>query len=184
MAGNNLHDQAYSYRTLKSRLEKISAQSALQAVGKRYADSAAAAQIAEEREQAAGYREQDDCPEFRSEDNPGHCGDCGDCSGEDCVPRGEYRAETHRGGPDFSDLWGKGLYYYKDFWDLREVDVLVNGEALTGIPIFTNENTLRVINEEHSYFIPMKNVDYIRTTDGLCALSQFDDCPRQADGEA
>lgn len=65
-----------------------------------------------------------------------------------------------------------GLLHYRNFWELVEVEMLVNGKLITGIPVFIEENTFRVINDKHSYFIPIKNVDYIRTNDGL--RSSFD----------
>lgn len=65
-----------------------------------------------------------------------------------------------------------GLLNYRNFWELVEVEILVNGKLITGIPIFVEDNTFRIINDKHSYFIPLKNVDYIRTNDGL--RSSFD----------
>lgn len=49
---------------------------------------------------------------------------------------------------------------------------------LTGTPIFMHEDTLRVVNDTYSYFIPMDNVDYIRTPDGLnAARVEFEENP-------
>lgn len=68
-----------------------------------------------------------------------------------------------------------GLLNYKKWWHLREVDLSVRGELLTGIPIYVHQDTLRVVNDEFSYFIPMTHVDYIRTPDGLSAArTEFD----------
>lgn len=64
-------------------------------------------------------------------------------------------------------LFGRGLYYYRKWWELSEVDLFVNGDLLTGIPIFTDDNTLRVVSGKYSYFIPLEKIDYIRTADGL-----------------
>lgn len=63
--------------------------------------------------------------------------------------------------------FGKGLLQYQKWWYLNPVDVRVNGETVSGIPIFLQENTLRVVNDAYSYFIPLENVDYIRTRNGL-----------------
>lgn len=60
-----------------------------------------------------------------------------------------------------------GFLHYRKWWELIEVDISVCGKIITGIPIFAEENTLRVINDNHSYFIPIEKIDYIRTTDGL-----------------
>lgn len=70
-------------------------------------------------------------------------------------------------GPEEPDPAIEGLLHFKKWWYLRKVDVSVNGEMLTGIPIQIRKNALRVINDDDSYFIPMRNVDYIRTPDGL-----------------
>lgn len=73
------------------------------------------------------------------------------------------------------DAEAQGLLYYKKWWYLREVDLSVRGELLTGIPIYFQQDTLRVVNDAFSYFIPMAHVDYIRTPDGLCAArTEFD----------
>lgn len=64
-------------------------------------------------------------------------------------------------------LPGRGLYHYKMWWYRENVDVMVNGDMVAGFPIFTDCDTLRVINEKYSYFIPVEKIDYIRTTDGL-----------------
>lgn len=71
-------------------------------------------------------------------------------------------------------LYGRGLFHYGKWWERSEVDIFVNGNILTGIPIFTDKNTLRVVNNCHSYFVPMEKVDYIRTTDGLQSCSDAD----------
>ena len=61
----------------------------------------------------------------------------------------------------------EGLLRYKKWWFIREVNLCVEGDMLTGVPIFLYDDTLRVINEDCSYFIPMRKVSYIRTPDGL-----------------
>ena len=71
-----------------------------------------------------------------------------------------------------TDSAGSGLFYYQKWWKYEKVDISVNGELLTGTPIFTEADTLRVVNDQHSYFIPVKNIDYIRTPDGLEACSE------------
>lgn len=62
-----------------------------------------------------------------------------------------------------------GLLCFREWWDLIEVGICVGGNLISGIPIFIEENTLRVVDKDHSYFIPLGKVDYIRTNDGLCA---------------
>ena len=53
----------------------------------------------------------------------------------------------------------------------------MEGKLLTGIPMMIRKNAMRVMNEHHSYIIPMDNVDYIRTPDGLQWIeSEFEDC--------
>lgn len=64
-------------------------------------------------------------------------------------------------------LYGRGLFHYKDWWFRNKIEISVNGKLICGIPIFTDHNTLRVVNEKHSYFIPIEKIDYIRTSDGL-----------------
>lgn len=61
----------------------------------------------------------------------------------------------------------KGLLHFKKWWQFRDVGVSVNGVLVTGTPIQLQKRTLRVVNDQYSYFIPMKNVDFIRTPDGL-----------------
>lgn len=65
------------------------------------------------------------------------------------------------------DAKENGLKQYKKWWFRRNVDISVNGDMITGTPVFIKENTLRVIGNLHSYFIPLHKVDYIRTDDGL-----------------
>ena len=92
----------------------------------------------------------------------------------EAIPESGVEPEPVRDDENFgySDrgLMGRGLLYYRKWWELSEVDICVGGSLLTGIPVFMYENTLRVVNEEHSYFIPLEKIDYIQTTDGL----QFD----------
>lgn len=64
-------------------------------------------------------------------------------------------------------LYGRGLLYYRKWWERSDVDISVNGDMLSGIPVFTDKNTLRIMNDIYSYFIPLEKIDYIRTTDGL-----------------
>lgn len=61
----------------------------------------------------------------------------------------------------------QGLLCFKKWWYLRRIDVSVKGKLLTGTPIFVRKNAIRVVNEAYSYIIPLHNVDYIRTPDGL-----------------
>ena len=61
-----------------------------------------------------------------------------------------------------------GLLHYREWWERNEVDISVGGKLITGTPIFIEENTLRVINDRYSYFIPLEKIEFIRTTDGLC----------------
>lgn len=68
-----------------------------------------------------------------------------------------------------------GLLHFRKWWERVEVDVSVYGNLITGIPIFIEENTLRLVNDNHSYFIPLEKVDYIRTTDGLSSCFQLMD---------
>lgn len=59
----------------------------------------------------------------------------------------------------------KGLLRYKKRWERREVDICVNKRMLTGIPIFTGSNTLRVVDGDYSYFIPLEKVVFILIRD-------------------
>lgn len=68
---------------------------------------------------------------------------------------------------------GEGLLACQSVWFLSDVDVSVRGELLSGVPISMHGNTVRVINDEYSYYIPLHKIDYIRTADGL--RSSFDD---------
>lgn len=74
---------------------------------------------------------------------------------------------TSAGGAGINQAFRYGLLHYRKWWERVEAEILVNGKLITGIPIFIEENTLRVINKDHSYFIPLEKVDYIRTNDGL-----------------
>lgn len=76
--------------------------------------------------------------------------------------------------PEKEGLYGRGLYRYRKWWKLSEVDIRVCGDLLTGTPIFTDSNTLRVVNDVYSYFIPLEKVDYIRTRDGLRAHPELE----------
>jgi len=67
-----------------------------------------------------------------------------------------------------------GLLHYRKWWEQNEVDICVCGKLISGIPIFIEENTLRLINSRHSYFVPLEKIDYIRTTDGLCSSFQLE----------
>ena len=66
-----------------------------------------------------------------------------------------------------------GLLHYRKWWERSEIDLSVCGRLITGIPIFVEENTLRVVNSRYSYFIPLEKIDYIRTTDGLRSSFQL-----------
>ena len=66
-----------------------------------------------------------------------------------------------------------GLLHYRKWWERNEVDISVCGKLISGTPIFIEENTLRVVNRQYSYFIPMEKIDFIRTTDGLCSGFQL-----------
>ena len=67
-----------------------------------------------------------------------------------------------------------GLLHYRKWWERNEVDISVCGKLISGTPIFIEENTLRVVNRQHSYFIPLEKIDFIRTTDGLCSSFQLE----------
>ena len=88
---------------------------------------------------------------------------CGKHNTENCDEQ-KNSCENHA---DRAGLFGRGLFFYKKWWELSEVDIFVNGEMISGIPIFSDKNTLRVVNGAYSYFVPMEKIDYIRTTDGL-----------------
>jgi len=60
-----------------------------------------------------------------------------------------------------------GLLHYQKWWFRSAVDVSINGEKLSGTPIFVHDDTIRMVNDDHSYFVPLTKIDYIRTTDGL-----------------
>lgn len=60
-----------------------------------------------------------------------------------------------------------GLLQFKEWWELVGVNICVNGEQISGIPISIKEDAIRVIDNDYSYFIPLEKVDYIRTNDGL-----------------
>jgi len=66
-----------------------------------------------------------------------------------------------------------GLLHYRKWWERNEVDISVCGKLISGTPIFIEENTLRVVNRQYSYFIPLEKIDFIRTTDGLCSSFQL-----------
>lgn len=70
-------------------------------------------------------------------------------------------------GSDNPEL--SGLLHFREWWELVEVNICVGGKLISGIPIFMEEDTLRVVDRNHSYFIPLRKVDYIRTNDGLCS---------------
>lgn len=64
----------------------------------------------------------------------------------------------------------RGLLHYKKWWLLRHIDLRVNGEMLSGTPIFVEKGTMRLVDKSYSYFIPLSKVDYIRTQDGFDEL--------------
>lgn len=61
----------------------------------------------------------------------------------------------------------RGLLYFRKWWELSKADISVGGELLTGIPVFISGDSLRLVNDNYSYFIPLEKIEYIRTTDGL-----------------
>lgn len=63
-------------------------------------------------------------------------------------------------------LYGRGLFHYQKWWFRNQIDICVNGDIISGIPIFADHNTIRVVNGKHSYFIPVEKIDYICTPDG------------------
>jgi len=69
--------------------------------------------------------------------------------------------------PPLDGLYGRGLFHYQQWWFRNQIDICVNGDLISGIPIFADHNTIRLVNEKHSYFIPVEKIDYIRTPDGL-----------------
>jgi|GEM_PF-2927182 len=62
-----------------------------------------------------------------------------------------------------------GLLHFREWWELVGVNIYVGGRQISGVPIFVEEDTLRVIDNDYSYFIPLGKVDFIRTNDGLCS---------------
>jgi len=66
-----------------------------------------------------------------------------------------------------TDPNGEGLLCHQGHWYLSDVGVKVRNELLSGMPIGLKGNTLCLINKEHRYFIPLRNIDYIRTFEGL-----------------
>lgn len=119
---------------------------------------------------------EDSC-EAQTQENITH--DCREAQTPDGVSNDSYCAEMcesifnylHENQHDRQlleeGLHGRGLLHYRKWWELSDVDIFINGDKITGIPIFAEKNTLRVINDGYSYFIPLEKVDYIRTTDGL-----------------
>lgn len=95
---------------------------------------------------------------------------CTSCYSTNNTDKINYQNTSKHHDNGFNDdeySYEKGLLHYKKWWELTEVDVIVNGHMVTGVPVFTHNNTLRVVNDKHSYFIPLEKVDYIRTDDGL-----------------
>ncbi|MCL1963721.1 MAG: hypothetical protein FWF69_01490 [Firmicutes bacterium] len=92
------------------------------------------------------------------------------------------RAED-RGGVDERDAWvphgisvhydkavdayGEGLLYFQKWWFLNDIELSVGGTLLSGTPIFLRDNTLRMVDKTHSYFIPLRHVEYIKTPNGM-----------------
>jgi|GEM_PF-6709095 len=94
------------------------------------------------------------------------------CYGEDPVAikktvRGKRFKVSHKKLSENEWLHGRGLYHYGKWWKRRKVGVFVNGNMLEGIPAFTDCNTLRIISDKHSYFVPLEKIDYIRTDDAF-----------------
>lgn len=67
-----------------------------------------------------------------------------------------------------------GLLYYRKWWERHNVEISVNGKIIEGVPIFIEQNTLRVVNKKNSFFIPLEKIDYIRTPDGLDPCAEPD----------
>ncbi|MCD7947513.1 MAG: hypothetical protein LUG13_04340 [Oscillospiraceae bacterium] len=91
---------------------------------------------------------------------PDHCKpEAETCHPCDTIPP-NAAAVRHRDAAD------EGLLCYKEWWYRRNVDVVVRGERLSGMPILIHNHTIRLVNPSYSYFIPLSHVDYIRTDDG------------------
>lgn len=102
-------------------------------------------------------RESQDCCERRE----GHMGNERDNS---APPSSLFQALRY---DDCVKPNGEGLLYYQKFWYLSEVEISIRGELLHGTTLEFHENTIRLVNKKHSYYIPLHKVDYIRTSDGL-----------------
>jgi len=103
----------------------------------------------------------EECENLPPEDiSPTPCDRETDCI---CEPARENEGDLC---PDKRGLFGRGLLHYRKWWEMVESDFCVGGDLLSGIPIFADENTLRVAGEKYSYFIPLEKIDYIRTPDG------------------
>lgn len=89
------------------------------------------------------------------------------CLDAGCNRESGYCVNNTAGTKSCTHTDRNGLLHYRKWWERVDVDILVNGKLISGIPIFIEEDTLRVINNDYSYFIPLEKVDYIRTTDGL-----------------
>jgi len=61
----------------------------------------------------------------------------------------------------------EGLFQFRKWWEYEKVELRVNGSLLEGVPIFADETVMRIVNDDHSYFIPLCKVDYIRTENGF-----------------
>ena len=62
---------------------------------------------------------------------------------------------------------GDGLLFFRRWWERSHADLAVGGKLISGVPIFAEAGTLRVVSQRYSYFIPLEKIDYIRTADGL-----------------
>lgn len=60
-----------------------------------------------------------------------------------------------------------GLLQFRQWWELTEVIICTGGKLICGTPIFVKEDVLRIVNSDHSYFIPLCKIDFIRSDDGL-----------------
>ncbi|MCL2433518.1 MAG: hypothetical protein FWD16_03250 [Clostridia bacterium] len=60
-----------------------------------------------------------------------------------------------------------GLLHYEKWWFQQKAALLIGDELIEGTPVFLRDNTLRVINDSHSYFIPLEHIKFIRTCNGL-----------------
>lgn len=111
-------------------------------------------------------KEAREAPPCDDRDTRADCGTCGDCGPPDGEAPCSSLFEPIR-YDDCANPYGEGLLYYQKFWYLNDVEISVRGEILCGTTLEFHENTLRLISDTHSYYIPLRQVDYIKTSDGL-----------------